>query len=211
MSIPLENHQPRDPVDKRLIDQLVDGELRDVERRELLLRLEAQPDGWRRCALAFLEAQSWRETFGPLAAPAGTPPVAAPGAPERKSMRRRHVAHLTALAASLVAAFTLGWAMHGRSGESAPQPPFVNMETGPEVAPAASTQSALIDVAAGNSRPSGLEEPAGARDPVVKQWEQRGYHAERHQRLVSVELKDGRRLDVPVEEVRLRYVRGRTY
>jgi hypothetical protein len=39
---------------------LVDGELNDAERRELLLRLERSPDGWRWCAAAFLEAQAWR-------------------------------------------------------------------------------------------------------------------------------------------------------
>jgi hypothetical protein len=42
-----------------LFDRLVDGELSDTERRELLESLDAQPNGWRRCALAFLEAQSW--------------------------------------------------------------------------------------------------------------------------------------------------------
>src|SRR5262245_61197611 len=48
------------PDDQRLLDRLVDGELDDHERRELLLRLEQFPGGWRRCALAFLEAQVWR-------------------------------------------------------------------------------------------------------------------------------------------------------
>jgi hypothetical protein len=43
-----------------LIDRLVAGELTEVERRELLLSLESEPDGWRRCALAFLEDQAWR-------------------------------------------------------------------------------------------------------------------------------------------------------
>src|SRR5262249_44285335 len=112
---------------------------------------------------------------------------------------------------SLVAAFTLGWAMHGRSGESAPQPPFVNMETGPEVAPAASTQSALIDVVAGDSRPPRPEGPTRGGGPAVQPREEARSPAERQKRLVSVELKDGRRLDVPVDEVRLRYVGGRTY
>jgi hypothetical protein len=46
---------------------------------------------------------------------------------------------------------------------------------------------------------------------VLKQWEQKGYHAERQKRLVSVELKDGRRLNLPVDEVRLRYIGGRVY
>jgi len=48
------------PDDVRMLDRLVDGELNETERRKLLLRLEHSPDGWRRCALAFLEAQAWR-------------------------------------------------------------------------------------------------------------------------------------------------------
>jgi hypothetical protein len=45
--------------DRRLIDLLVDGELPSDQRRELLNRFEREPAGWRHCALAFLEAQSW--------------------------------------------------------------------------------------------------------------------------------------------------------
>lgn len=41
-------------------DLLADGELSEAQRRELLGRLDEQPEGWRRCALAFLEAQDWR-------------------------------------------------------------------------------------------------------------------------------------------------------
>jgi len=60
------SHPPSHPrlsdlsADEQL-DLLIDGELSDSQRRELLLHLESQPDGWRRCALAFLEAQTWRE------------------------------------------------------------------------------------------------------------------------------------------------------
>jgi hypothetical protein len=52
--------------DTDMLDRLVDGELGDREYRELLLRLETQPDGWRRCALAFLEAQAWRREMRAL-------------------------------------------------------------------------------------------------------------------------------------------------
>ncbi|MEJ7637798.1 MAG: hypothetical protein WKF75_07380, partial [Singulisphaera sp.] len=50
------------------IDRLVDGELDPAERHALLVRFETEPGGWRRCALAFLEAQSWREALAPPAA-----------------------------------------------------------------------------------------------------------------------------------------------
>jgi len=54
----------RPPLDDRLLDRLVDGELTGPQRRELLASLDGVPDGWRRCALAFLEAQCWREEIG---------------------------------------------------------------------------------------------------------------------------------------------------
>lgn len=40
------------------LDRLVDGELADAEYRQVVLRLEDHPDGWRRCALSFLEQQA---------------------------------------------------------------------------------------------------------------------------------------------------------
>jgi hypothetical protein len=46
---------------------------------------------------------------------------------------------------------------------------------------------------------------------VIRHFQQRGILAERQQRVVSVELKDGRRIDVPVQELRLQAVRSRTY
>jgi hypothetical protein len=46
------------------LDRLVDGELNDDDRRETLLRLEREPEGWRLCALAFLEAQCWKQELG---------------------------------------------------------------------------------------------------------------------------------------------------
>jgi hypothetical protein len=52
--------------DDRTFDLLVDGELSEADRRELLSSLDESPDGWRRCALAFLEAQSWNSALGSI-------------------------------------------------------------------------------------------------------------------------------------------------
>src|SRR5437588_9921152 len=107
-------------MDDRLLDQLVDGELPDTARRALLLRLEGEPDGWRRCALAFLEAQSWRATFAPLAVPvreevrSGDPATiraqVLQRGPGMRVNRRRTLARLVAVAAGFAVAFALGWA-----------------------------------------------------------------------------------------------------
>jgi len=60
--------------DQQLLDRLIDGELTPEARRDLLLRLERESGGWRRCALAFLEAQSWGQDFRALLKePAGEP------------------------------------------------------------------------------------------------------------------------------------------
>jgi hypothetical protein len=40
------------------LDRLVDGEMDDAEYRQFLQGLEDHPDGWRRCAMSFLEQQA---------------------------------------------------------------------------------------------------------------------------------------------------------
>ncbi len=54
---------PMTPMTDAFLDRIVDGELSPGELREAIERLESEPDGWKRCALAFLEAQCWRESF----------------------------------------------------------------------------------------------------------------------------------------------------
>jgi len=68
---PIDENLP--PLDDQLLERLVDGELSEPERRKLLLQLESAPDGWRRCALAFLEDQCWREGLRSLEPPAPVP------------------------------------------------------------------------------------------------------------------------------------------
>ena len=51
------------PTDDSRYDCLVDGELSEAQRRELLVGLDNEPGGWRRCALAFLESQSWKRAL----------------------------------------------------------------------------------------------------------------------------------------------------
>jgi hypothetical protein len=197
MSMPLENHRPRIPPEDVLIDQLVDGELPDAERRELLRRLEGEPDGWRRCALAFLEAQCWRDAFRPpaVAAHERPRPLARLNPARKRGRVWQPVARLTALAASLAAAFALGWASHGT----------------PEASVADGSVARPGPTASAEPPPPTPAEPAAPTDPFIKEWEKRGFHAERQRRVVWVELKDGRRIDVPVQEVRLEHVRGRSY
>jgi hypothetical protein len=105
------------PIDDDLIDQLVDGVLAPAQLRAAIDRLDHEPEGWKRCALAFLEAQCWRESLRlvgepkPMSLPAESTSVA-PNNVHPSRTRRRWLAR--ALAASFVAAsFALGWLGHG--------------------------------------------------------------------------------------------------
>ncbi|MCA9237501.1 MAG: hypothetical protein KDA44_18630 [Planctomycetales bacterium] len=112
------------------LDRLVDGELTDAARRELLAALDANPGAWRRCALAFLESQSLRAQLGAVAAMPGdlasenAPQLPASGEAEaptpiqhglqsRGAAGRSSAAHRAlqwlAIAASLLVAFGIGW------------------------------------------------------------------------------------------------------
>lgn len=106
-------------IDDELIDRLVDGELPAEERRQLLLALESQPDGWRRCALAFIEAQTWRSQMGVMLAgetakrPAGAisatlREASSSTAASSANARRRNMGMWLATAATLLVAFGLG-------------------------------------------------------------------------------------------------------
>ena len=54
---------PLKPLSDEFIDRIVGGELTPAELRDAVNRLDCQPDAWKRCALAFLEAQCWRESL----------------------------------------------------------------------------------------------------------------------------------------------------
>jgi hypothetical protein len=91
-------------------DRLVDGELSADERHSLLASLDDRPGAWRQCALAFLEAQSWRGDLGaivrqpqaPIANPATRP------APIATRPQKISTPHWLAIAAGLLIAFGLG-------------------------------------------------------------------------------------------------------
>ena len=60
------------PLNDDLIDQIVDGALTPAQLRAAIDCLDREPDGWKRCALAFLEAQCWRESFRLVGEPKAT-------------------------------------------------------------------------------------------------------------------------------------------
>lgn len=106
--------------DDRRFDLLVDGELSEAQRSDLLKHLDDEPEGWRRCALAFLEAQCWKQELGPIAHPPvpvslSLEPLPKPAAP-RSNVRRwtSRLGTLLAMAASFLVALGLGMQMRDR-------------------------------------------------------------------------------------------------
>lgn len=216
MSLP---DDPERTLDTSLLDRLVDGELGEAERLAVLDRLERVPGGWRRCALAFLEAQAWRQAlaqngaepaFGVTRSAAGAPvtpfrPAQEDGvAPGR---RRRASARRLAVAAGLVAAFAAGWFSNaaGRPPRPAGE---ANTLAGPPVAQAAPLASAPND----DEQPAWSDiRPRPSAASLRREWERHGYRVEERQAVLAVELNDGRSVALPVDEVEYRFVGNRTY
>lgn len=115
--------QDTHPADDHRFDLLVDGELSESNRRELLSGLDDEPGGWRRCALAFLESQLWEEEFGAtVQRPAEETPARRPARWPRLS---GPAGTLLAMAATFVVALLLSSVLQGiwRAGSPAGGPP----------------------------------------------------------------------------------------
>ncbi len=122
----------RDEITDDLLDRLVDGEMPDAERRTLLLALDARPDEWRRCALAFLEAQSWKEVLkNEIAKPVIPQPVIDTNQrlDVSKSQPLAWKSYL-AVAASFLIAFSLAtWFQSGRTRNVPSSPEQISLAT----------------------------------------------------------------------------------
>jgi len=111
------------------IDLLVDAELEEPERKALLLRLDVAPDGWKHCALAFLESQmfklslrQWRDCVTPT-----KPSTRISTVVQKRSSSRWSPMILVIL----LLAFLGGM---GLSGYWFQQPPFPSQENPPTMA-----------------------------------------------------------------------------
>jgi anti-sigma factor RsiW len=102
-----ENDLPK--ADQALLDSLADGELPDPERRELLESLDHIPGGWRACALAFVEAQCFKESLRGAVRPSAARPDAAVPLPARRAVWTRRAQTFLAMAASFLLALGIGW------------------------------------------------------------------------------------------------------
>jgi anti-sigma factor RsiW len=91
------------------LDRLVDGELSEPQRREVLSGLDREPEAWRRCALAFLEGQSLRAAMRSMLSTASDQALSSrptPSSARRPAWLARH-ATLLATAASFTLALVV--------------------------------------------------------------------------------------------------------
>ncbi len=222
-----------------LFDRLVDGELTAIERRQLLQSLDQRPDGWRRCALAFLEAQSWSENFRRLArsspsANTESKPPASPVGQLRKSPWLSGIQWL-ALAASLLLAFGLGLmhpdlAVRPAGSSSSVEHQFATISPPRATAPpnAGKAHDALtlfVRDEAGQKRPVriplvdartldeqlGVQFQSGLPDAVRERLKDSGYAVQSKRRYAPLWLENGQPMIVPVEDTKIVPVSDNVY
>jgi hypothetical protein len=182
--------------DARLIDALVDGELSDPRRADLLRRLELSPGGWRQLSLAFLEAQSWQQALRAESSVRQASPKTA----ERRTSRRA-IAWTGAWAVSAALAFSVGLALNGRSQ--------------PGSAMNAATTTAPVPVMVRDSKATTPTFQSSAMAQTLspaarQQLERLGFRVQERPRVVSFERPDGQTVQVLVHEVELHFV-GRQF
>lgn len=203
----------RDP-DRESIEALVDGTLGEEERSALLLQLDAEPGGWRRCALAFLEDQAFRaaivESTDSLRRqewPAATQPAA-----------RSRIAPRAALAASLIVAFGVGWALPRPARVAQTATIAKGSSTATPATNGAQPPSSLVRMATprgGQLRADRSESTSADDSPLshdaLARLARDGYAVEMRSGLAAILAPGGEPLPVPVAEVELRYVGNHIY
>jgi hypothetical protein len=222
--------------DDILFDRLVDGELSDDERRRLLASLDGRVDGWRRCALAFLEAQSWSSDLGLLLrprVPASSDAIESVTlAPGHSKPRRQRLAWL-AVAASVLVAATLVMMQGDGGNRMATMPRDANEQIAVATPPNPAPDTAAVNDALtlwvrddnGQSRPVRVPlVDAGALDrelgvtfqsaisPEIRErLQERGYDLQSRRRYAPLWLENGRPMIVPVEDTKIVPVGRKVY
>lgn len=214
--------------DDILYDRLVDGELTAAERHALLASLDDRPGGWRRCALAFLEAQSWREGLGQFVRGAdattasGGGNLAASTALKRSTLKQG-MAWL-AIAASVLVAFALGTMRRDAGPTIATNAPIPSPATSvkPKVDDALTLfvrdesgqmrpmRVPLVD-AATLDRQLGVQFQPTLPTTIRERLQHRGFDIQSKQRYAPLWLENGRPMIVPVEDTKIVPVGQKVY
>lgn len=216
-------------IDDRKLDQLVDGELSQDEYRQLLVELDQAPEGWRRCAHAFLESQALGQAL-PLVmqAPPSRPQTeltpSAEATPSSGNLSFRRMEMLAAMAACVAVAFGLGWFVSdfgmplGGMGQS----DIADVQDPPGPLPTDGLQQAAKpqfvylnqwDGVNGSGMPIPID-PTKKYDPKrawdaswgmtpqqMQQLQKQGHQLETHNRMIPISMDNGDQVVVPMQEV----------
>lgn len=207
-----------DGLTDELVDRLVDGELTLAEQRGLIEQLELSPNGWRRVGLAFLEAQSLRQSCHHMTASVAEVPTSSV---ILKADSRHNRTHIVTTAAAILLAFAVGLAVgHPWSNPAAAVSNVAKVEsTANERQPGASPLVESVPVAlqygdgavseavttpvVDASSPEGqawLRATPGVSERVRELLRQHGQKLQERQEWVEIDLADGRRGYLPVQE-----------
>ena len=194
-------------ADQEALDRLVDGEMSSDEQRELLRQLDAEPDGWRRCALAFVEGQSWGRELRGLVRDGQRDSLSSAPSWQQRYLRPLTTA-LFALAASLLVTSVV-----------LIRPPFTtstpNERTGSSLVldqrQRAERPQVMPVVEAGTVDDAWLSTPAPLPDDVARAFRNLGGRVKLERHLMPYQLDDGRQLVVPVDQLDVQPVKARSY
>jgi hypothetical protein len=183
------------------IDSLVDGELAEVERRELFLRIKEQPDQWQRLALAFLEAQSFNTSLGHsenVVVPKVPSSIAVAKYVSPKPLSKRFLwKNMMAIAACMLLSFLLGLATL-RVQTDANNPDALAIKPNPQLE---------------NLPPTNPQYPLlmtrNLSDEAKQELERRGFTVREQPRLVHIDFR-GQSVPVIVHQITVCYVGKRS-
>lgn len=223
------------------VDRLVDDELSIGERSRLFAQLDASPGSWRQCALAFLEAREWRKSFKATLEPVRTPsdPVIAERSRALSGLGLfwAGLAGCVVLAFGLglglgMAGFVGSGSSRGSvtrdagsgDGSTADVEPTLRdheLSRGTDVAWAPELVGLIQDPESENTVPIvsglGFDEnwlrslPPPLTDYDRQRLERQGYHVEQGRKFVTVQLRQGERVTIPIDLVNVQYVGQRIY
>ena len=219
-----------DPLQVQL-DRLVDGELSPAEYRTLLLALDADPRGWKRCATAFLEAQAIRgelsslggEEFALPETPAATSARGSSVAARRAPRWQAPLGGLIGLAAGLLLALGLGpWLAKRQTPPAAPtladrdapvssapvdapqvEPPRERQPLG-NVSLVAGGRKMQVPLFALDERPEALWSEHALPDELLEFLRAQGHQVQHLPEVAPMELDDGRQVLVPIDRYRIK-------
>lgn len=216
-----------------LLDRLVCGELEEAARRQLLAWLEEDHGRWRLCGLAFLEAQTWSQVLGAWPADGSLErrspirhehSVLSTQYPNGRRRRRFAAAFGAALAACVLVAFGLGFALHaaisapGLASEPSQPPAAEPGRRSGTVLAAFNVQSSpglpeapQVHIPVAPSSPLGESRIEEIPDYVRRQWERQGYQLSLQRRYLFAKLPDGQQVVVPVEQILFNHVPPQVY